>query len=129
MQARTTIQGPWQWVVAAVVLVALPAGSLLAQTSTGSIRGMVRDRSGPVAGVPVTATNVASGIKYTASTLPDGSFLMSEVNTRDYDVTTAGDPYLPGSGKVRVLIGQTATLEFTLSERARATESVTVSAA
>ena len=129
MQGRTTIQGLWRWALAAAVLVALPAGSLFAQSSTGSIRGTVRDRSGPVAGVLVTAANAASGIRFTASTLPDGSFLMSEVTTGDYDVTTGGDAYQPGSGKVRVLIGQTATLDFTLSERARATESVTVSAA
>src|SRR5690242_19611908 len=105
MQERITIQGPWRWVMAAIVRVSLPVGSLFAQTSTGSIRGTVRDRSGPVAGVLVTATNAASGIKYTASTLPDGSFLMSEVNTGDYDVTTASDAYQPSSGRVRVLIG------------------------
>ncbi|HEY3124419.1 MAG TPA: carboxypeptidase regulatory-like domain-containing protein, partial [Thermoanaerobaculia bacterium] len=129
MQGRITIQGPWRWLLAAALLVAVPAGLLLAQTTSGSIRGTVRDRSGPVAGVLVTATNVASGIKYTGATLQDGGFLISEVATGDYEVTTGGDAYLPASGKVRVLIGQTATLEFNLSERAQATATVTVTAA
>jgi hypothetical protein len=129
MQGRTRIQGPWRWGLAAAVLVAMSAGSLLAQSTSGSIRGNVRDARGPVTGILVTATNLASGIKYTASTLQDGSFLMPEVAAGDYEVTTSGDAYLAGSGKVRVLVGQTATLEFTLAETGRATESVTVSAA
>ena len=128
MHGGTTIRRLWQWALAAAVLVILPSGALLAQSNTGSVRGTVRDRRGPVAGVLVTATNVASGIRYTGSTLPDGSFLISEVATGDYDVTTGGDTFLPGSGKVRVLVGQTATVEFSLSERAQASESVTVSA-
>ena len=128
MQGRTTIQGPWPWALAAAVLVAMSAGSLFAQSNSGSIRGNVRDARGPVAGILVTATDVASGIKYTASTLQDGSFLIPEMATGDYEVTTRGDAYLPGSGKARVLVGQTATLEFTLSDTGRATESVTVSA-
>ncbi len=128
MQGRTRIQGPWRWGLAAAVLVAISAGSLLAQSTSGSIRGNVRDGRGPVAGILVTATDVASGIKFTASTLQDGSFLMPEVAAGDYEVTTSGDAYVPGSGKVHVLVGQTATLEFTLADAGRATESVTVSA-
>ena len=129
MQGRSTIQGFSRWALAVVVFVGLSAASLLAQSNSGSIGGTVRDARGPLAGVLVTATNVASGIKYTASTLQDGSFLMSEVATGDYEVTASGGAYVAGSGKVRVLVGQTATLEFTLSDKARATESVTVSAA
>jgi hypothetical protein len=127
MQGRTT-QGLWRWAFAVAVLAAMSAGSLLAQSSSGSIRGTAHASIGPTEGIPVTATNVASGFKYTASTKKDGSFLMPEVATGDYEVTTGGDEYLAAGVKVRVLVGQTATLDFTLSEKARATESVTVSA-
>lgn len=90
---------------------------------------MTRDSSGPVPGVVVTAADVASGIKYTATTQTDGSFVILEVDPGEYQVTTSIDGFQDASGKVRVLVGQTATIEFTLSLKARATESVTVTAA
>jgi hypothetical protein len=128
MQGRTTIQGLFRWVLAAGVLVAISAGSLLAQSSSGSIAGSVRTEAGPVAGILVTAANVDSGIKYTATTLADGGFLMPEVAPGVYEVTTSSDAYHPATGAARVLVGQTASVEFTLAEIGRTTESVTVTA-
>jgi len=107
----------------------MSAGIVLAQRTTGTIRGVTRDSSGPVPGVVVTASNVASGIKYTATTQTDGSFVILEVDPGEYEVTTSIDGFQDASGKVRVLVGQTATLEFTLSLKVRATEAVTVTAA
>ncbi len=129
MQGRPSIQGRWRRALTAAALAALAAGSLLAQRTTGTIRGTVRDGSGAVPGVVVTAANVASGIKYTATTQTDGSFIILEVDPGEYEVTTSIDAFQDASGKVRVLVGQTATLEFTIALKARATEAVTVSAA
>ena len=53
---------------------------------------------------------------------------MPEVAAGVYEVTTSGDKYNPAVGAARVLVGQTATVEFTLAEIGRATESVTVTA-
>jgi Carboxypeptidase regulatory-like domain/TonB dependent receptor len=128
MEAKIRVQRAWRRTLVAL-LVSISAGALIAQTNTGAIRGKVTAASGPVAGVLVTATNVDSGVKYTAPTLADGSFLMTDVATGNYTVSTSGEAYAPGSGKVRVLVGQTATVDFSLSERGQATTAtVTVSA-
>jgi outer membrane receptor protein involved in Fe transport len=129
MHGRSTIQGPWRTALAAALLTVVSAGIVLAQRTNGTIRGVTRDSSGPVPGVVVTATDVASGIKYTATTQTDGSFVILEVDPGEYEVTTSIDAFQDASGKARVLVGQTATLEFTLALKARATESVTVTAA
>jgi len=111
------------------LLVTLSAGALVAQTNTGAIRGTVTAASGPAAGLLVTATNTSSGLKYTATTLADGGYLISNVVTGTYDVRTGGDAYTPGAGKTRVLVGQTATVDFSLSEKGQATsETVNVNA-
>jgi len=128
MEAKRKARMTWRTALAAV-LASISAAALFAQTNTGSIRGTVTTASGPAAGVTVTATNIASGVSYTAPTLDDGSFRMENLVTGDYTVTASGGAYAPSAGRVRVLVGQTATIDIALSSRTEATTAaVTVSA-
>jgi len=128
MEAKRKVRMTWRTALAAV-LASISAGALFAQSNTGSIRGTVTTASGPAAGITVTATNIASGVSYTAPTLDDGSFRMENLVTGEYTVAASGGAYAPSAGRVRVLVGQTATLDIALSSRTEATSAaVTVSA-
>ncbi len=62
----------WSFAVFALTQVAPP---LIAQTTTGVIRGTVSDKSGKaVANASVTATSLDSGQEQTANTGPDGTY-------------------------------------------------------
>jgi hypothetical protein len=64
----------WSFAVFGLAQVALP---LIAQTTTGVIRGTVSDKSGKaVANASVTATSLDSGQEKTANTGPDGMYKM-----------------------------------------------------
>ncbi|MEN6607945.1 MAG: carboxypeptidase-like regulatory domain-containing protein, partial [Bryobacteraceae bacterium] len=61
-----------------IVLAATMAGSLLAQTNTGSIGGTVKDATGAVmTGVRIDVTNTATGVKRAVQTNEVGLFLAS----------------------------------------------------
>jgi hypothetical protein len=97
-----------------------------AQTTTGTLRGTVSDDTGGgLPGVTVEAINDATGYRAQAITESTGFFNLS-VTPGSYAVTAT----LPGLAtetiKVRVLLGQTQALDFTL--RATAAAAVTVTA-
>jgi hypothetical protein len=60
-----------------------------AQKSTGTIRGVVTDKSGAaVVGATVTATNTATGESRTATTNDQGEFVVPELRAGTYQVRT-----------------------------------------
>jgi len=70
-----------------ICLLVQVAPSLIAQTTTGVIRGTVSDESGrAVANAAVTATSIDSGQKQTANTGPDGTYKL-ELPTGNYRLT------------------------------------------
>lgn len=129
MQSRSRSYGVVRWSVLLLLLVVATTGQVVAQTSTGSIKGTVKDASGPLPGVMVTATNAASGIKYEGYSREDGSFLLGNLVPGTYQLTTAMDTFTPASGTVVVQIGQTSTVAFTLVPTTTVTEVVTVTGA
>src|SRR2546426_9016631 len=65
----------------------LGAVPLLAQTNFASFTGIVASKDGnPVAGVEVTATNVATGVSYTARSNEAGLYTISALPIRTYKV-------------------------------------------
>jgi hypothetical protein len=61
--------------------------SVIAQTTTGVVRGTIRDESGqPVANASVTATSIDTGEKQTANTGSDGTYKL-ELPTGNYRLT------------------------------------------
>jgi hypothetical protein len=97
-----------------------------AQTTTGTIRGTVKDESGgPLPGVTVEAVNDDSGSTRTTVTGADGFFNIS-VPPGNYTVKAELQGLGAETRKTVVLLGQTQGMDFLLS--LKATQAVTVSA-
>jgi hypothetical protein len=97
-----------------------------AQTTTSSIRGVVRDASGPLAEATVEAVAAGSGFRYTARTGPDGGFSLAGLAPGVYTLTVSSPAYAPQNQTVQVLIGQDVELDLVLSPEEVFTEEVTV---
>lgn len=117
---------------AAVLCCALALGpwmSLHAQTSTGAIRGYVKDAAGqPIPGVIVTVKQPETNAQRTGLTTQTGFYNISGLPPGPYVVTTSMVGFAAQERPVRVLIGQTLNVEFTLREQAIALEGITVAA-
>jgi hypothetical protein len=116
---------------AALLLLTILCGSGIAraQTTTGTLRGTVKDETGGVLpGATVEAINDDSGFRVGATTGSDGFYNIS-IQPGPYTVTATLPSFTTATRKVRVLLGQTQGLDFELKLAARAAEAVTVSAA
>src|SRR5438094_10299953 len=72
-----------------LVLVAFAAPAAFSQTSTGSIRGYVKDATGaPLSGATTEARNKQSGVARTATSQADGSYAWPGLAPEAYNVTT-----------------------------------------
>lgn len=112
--------------VAWFLAVVFAAGIANAQSTTGTLRGTVSDDAGGgLPGVTVEAVNDDTGFRTSAVTETGGFFNLS-VPPGSYTVTATLQGLAPDTLKVRVLLGQTQGLYFTM--RATATAAVTVTA-
>src|SRR5215510_11951539 len=118
-------------IAVAVVLVTgcgLPAA--VAQTTTATLQGVVRDASHAVRpGATVTLRNVNTGFVRTTTTNAEGAYVVTYVPTGAYELTVelAGFKTIKHEG-LRFEVGQQTTLDLSL-EVADVAESVTVVAA
>jgi carboxypeptidase family protein len=124
-----------RWTLRGALAFAVIAGGSLrlsAQTTTGSIGGRVTITGGQgVPAVQVQIVNTETGSNVAANTRGDGSYLIPglEVGER-YRVSIRRIGYAPQTVQpVRVTLGQTTPVNFTLTEQAAVLEAVTVSAA
>ena len=87
-EIRDFSKGLLKMAAAAVVLIVLATGlPLLAQSTTGSLGGVVRDASGSVVpGATVMVRNIATGFTQTAVTEESGTFLLSLLPVGDYEL-------------------------------------------
>src|SRR3974377_1452698 len=77
-----------RWIFLSLVIVSLLAVPLLAQKTTGTIRGGVTDPSGAVVdNVPVNVTSVETGQERTVTTNTQGEYIAPELNVGVYKVT------------------------------------------
>src|SRR5277367_4882572 len=100
-----------------VLAVSLLAGSLVSQTTNGSIGGTVTDASGaPVQGVQVQVNDKDHGMQRTAMTGENGTYTIPQLPPGTYDltVTKTGLATVNRTG-VQLLVNQGATLDFQLS--------------
>lgn len=105
-------------------LTAVPAA--WAQTTSSSLRGVVRDESGPVASATLVAEGTQSGFTYTAETGPDGTYSLPGLQPGVYTLTVASPSHEPQSRDVQVLIGQNVMVDFSLAPGQVFAENVTV---
>jgi outer membrane receptor for ferrienterochelin and colicin len=120
-----------RWVTtAAIVFIAAAFFAPLAsgQTTTGTLRGNVKDETGgALPGATVEAINDETGFRQAATTLTSGFFNIS-VSPGPYTVTATLPSFGTETKKVRILLGQTQVVDFQLTVAARVSEQVTVSA-
>src|SRR6058998_557726 len=120
------------WRVALLIggVMALVARAAPAQTSTGSIRGYVRDSSGaPLEGARVIAVNVQTAAQREVVTQASGFYAVLGLVPAEYDVTARHIGMAPQKAHVRVLLGVVFPLGFRLAASAIHVEAVTVAVA
>lgn len=102
------------------------SGVARAQTTTGTLRGTVKDETGAVLpGVTVEAVNDDTGFRLQMTTGTDGFYNLS-LSPGPYTLTATLPSFTTGTKKTRVLVGQTQGLDFELKLAARAAEAITV---
>ncbi|MBI2956039.1 MAG: TonB-dependent receptor [Acidobacteria bacterium] len=104
------------------LVVSLPAR---AQTITATLEGRVLDPAGAlIPGASVTAVNDATGLSRSATTSEVGDYRLLALPVGTYTVSAEKEGFRREVQKVTLLIGQTATLDFTLQVGERAEEVV-----
>lgn len=113
----------------AALLVLGSAPPAAAQTTTGTIRGYVRDSSGaPFGGAMVEAKNVANGAVRSTSAKDDGSYVLPGLPPGDYDLTVRHIGSAPYTRRVVVQIGATVIADVVPSAQAVQVAGITVTA-
>jgi hypothetical protein len=102
-------------------------GDLWAQTTTGTIRGRVLDeQAAPVPSAQVVATNTATNAQRGTLSGPNGAYNLVGLQPGSYEVRVSSIGYAPQSQTVRVLIGQSLTIDLQLTAQAVQLEGITV---
>jgi hypothetical protein len=79
-----------------IVLTVFSSAGLLYADVTGSIQGIVRDRSeGAIVGAQLTITNTQTNLKYQATTGPDGSYHVLALPAGTYTLTVTATGFRP----------------------------------
>ncbi len=99
-----------------VICLAFISPTLFAQTTGGSVQGLITDESGaPVPGATISAVQTARGTTRTATSDSSGFYRINELPVGPYEftVTLSGFSTQVRSG-INILVGQEASLNFTL---------------
>ncbi|HEY0779874.1 MAG TPA: carboxypeptidase-like regulatory domain-containing protein, partial [Gemmatirosa sp.] len=106
-------------IVAAVIAAALPLGVAAAQTSTGTVRGYVRNATGvPVGDVQVSAKNIETNQVRGATTSASGAYTLGGLRPGSYEVTARRIGLTPQTRRLLVQVGQTLDINFAVGEAA-----------
>src|SRR5688572_19922562 len=98
-----------------------------AQSNTGTIRGYLRDSEGrPVALATVVAVQANTNFQRSATSSESGFYNLPGLPPGDYNVKVTMIGFADNERPVRVLIGQTLTLDVTLSQQAVALAGIRV---
>jgi hypothetical protein len=117
-------------VIGGLAIVSFSAASVLAQNSTGTIRGNITGAGGVgVSDVQIAARNVESGVQRNAMSRTDGFYVLPGLVPGTYDLTVRRIGSGVVSRRVVVQIGATQIQNFSLAETAQRLESVVVTAA
>src|SRR6267378_7294100 len=101
------------WIVGSALLAF--TSSLNAQTTTGTVRGYVKDQNGaPVDAVEVQARNVENGVTRSTTSHADGSYILPGLAPANYDLSVRHIGFAPQHRQVTVQIGATQLADFTI---------------
>lgn len=108
--------------LAVLFVVAVLAGSLMAQQETGRISGTVKDQSGGVVpGATVTIKNVATNAERTMTTNGDGSYVVTNLLPGAYSVSVTMTGFNTATKQVQLSIGGATTVDVSLTVGATST--------
>jgi outer membrane receptor protein involved in Fe transport len=127
---RTSTGKRWLgWGLAVLGLCVLGAGTAAAQTTTGMVRGYVRDQNGtPLAAAEVQARHTETGVSRTATTNTEGAYTLPGLAPGVYDLTARHIGNSPQARRIVVQIGATLLADFSLQAGAIEVAGVTVEA-
>jgi hypothetical protein len=117
------------WLLLTLCIVSMLAVPMVAQKTSGTIRGVVTDPSGAVlANVPVEITNAATGLARTVTTNAQGEYVAPELSVGLYTVTVKAPNFKESvSNNVDLHTSSTQVLNIQL-QVGSASEQVTVAA-
>src|SRR5437879_12472535 len=101
------------WLVC-IALLSLPL-SLRAQTTTGTVRGYVKDQNAAV--VPdaeIQVTNTSAGVARSTSSRADGSYVLPGLVPATYDLAVRKIGFAPQRRQIIVQIGATPQIDVSL---------------
>jgi hypothetical protein len=109
------------------VFALLGSAELSAQTTTGMIRGrVVNDEGTPVAGADVRLLNPQTGVQRSTITQLDGAYALVGIQPATYELSVTMIGYSAAPREVRLLIGQTLTVDVRLTPQAVRLEGIAV---
>src|SRR6267154_1776221 len=114
--------------LACIALLASPL-SLNAQTTTATVRGYVKDQTGPVADADVQARQTETGVVRSATSRSDGSYILAGLVPGEYELSVRHIGHAPQRRQIAAQIGATQIIDFTLQAGAVELQAVTVEAA
>ncbi len=114
--------------LACITLLSFPL-SVSAQTTTGTVRGYVKDQNGTaVSDAEVVARNTETGAQRTTASRADGSYTLPGLVPGTYDLSVRRIGSTPQRQQVVVQIGATQLVDFALQAGAVELQAVTVQA-
>jgi hypothetical protein len=112
MKMSFVLQSCWALVLVTTVF---PSRPIAAQTSTGSIRGVVTDSAGsPIDAAQVTATNSATNVQRVSTSNSRGFYSLSGLTPGSHRLNVRHIGHAPVDRSLTVQIGQVLTLDFRL---------------
>src|SRR5882762_8045284 len=115
--------------LACITLLSFPL-SLSAQTTTGTVRGYVKDQNGsPVGDAEVQARQTETGVVRSTASRSDGSYILPGLVPGSYELSVRKIGFAPQRRPVVVQIGATHLADFTVQQGAVELRAVTVEAA
>jgi hypothetical protein len=116
--------------VALLGMFAFAAGNLVAQNTTGTIRGSVTGEGGaPIGSAQISARNVSSGVVRNALSNDAGAYTLVGLVPGTYAVTVRRIGSAPQNRTVVVQIGATQSQDFALATQAAQLETQVITAA
>jgi hypothetical protein len=110
-------------------MLAFAAGSLVAQNTTGTIRGTVTGEGGaPIGSAQIVARNVSSGASRNTQSNDAGAYALVGLVPGTYDVSVRRIGSAPENRRIVVQIGATQNQDFSLATQAAQLETQVVTA-
>ncbi|MCG6987186.1 MAG: TonB-dependent receptor [Gemmatimonadetes bacterium] len=118
--------GRWTGVLSMVLACGVGGAGLSAQTTTGSIIGVIHTQEGTAAGTQVTVRNAATGFTRSVIASEAGRYIIPGLETGTYEVTTTSIGFGAQTKTATVALGQATRVDFNLTTQAVQLGGITV---